>query len=97
MLIGGNYLGSVKEVLGRVGKRVVLDVGCGSCSFVLDIAKEFPDAQVIGCDVAPMQRALAPPNLRIDIVRAVLTKSSWRLTKLFSMTQTRVWHDAMVR
>jgi len=68
MLIGGNYLGPVKETLGSAGKRSVLDVGCGSCSFVLDIAKEFPDAQVIGCDVAPMQRALAPPNLRIDIV-----------------------------
>jgi len=70
MLIGGNYLGPVKEVLGSAGKRFVLDVGCGSCSFALDMAKEFPEAQVIGCDVAPMQRALAPPNLRIDIVSA---------------------------
>jgi methylase of polypeptide subunit release factors len=68
MLIGSNYLGPVREILGSARKRSVLDVGCGSCSFVLDMAKEFPDAQVIGCDVAPMQRALAPPNLRIDIV-----------------------------
>lgn len=68
MLIGGNFFGPVKEILGSAGKRSVLDVGCGSCSFVLDVAREFPDAQVIGCDVAPMQRALAPPNLRIDIV-----------------------------
>lgn len=70
MLIGGNYLGPVKQVLGGVGKRSVLDVGCGSGSFVLDMAKEFPNAQIFGCDVAPMQRALAPPNLKIDIVSA---------------------------
>jgi hypothetical protein len=70
MLIGGNYLGPVKTVLGGSGKRSLLDIGCGSCSFALDMAKEFPEAQIIGCDVAPMQQALAPPNLRIDIVSA---------------------------
>lgn len=43
----GNYLAPVKR------PRDILDVGCGTGRWALDLAAEFPQANVIGVDVAP--------------------------------------------
>lgn len=43
----GNYLAPVKR------PRDILDVGCGTGRWALDLAAEFPQANVIGVDVVP--------------------------------------------
>ncbi|KAG9048345.1 hypothetical protein FS837_000217 [Tulasnella sp. UAMH 9824] len=43
----------------------VLDVGTGSGKWVTDMAKEFPHAEVVGLDLAPVNpSSTAPPNCR---------------------------------
>ncbi|HEY7848788.1 MAG TPA: methyltransferase domain-containing protein [Ktedonobacterales bacterium] len=45
--IGGNYLASIGA------PRDILDVGCGTGRWAMEMATEFPSANVIGVDVAP--------------------------------------------
>ncbi|KAF8066918.1 S-adenosyl-L-methionine-dependent methyltransferase [Lyophyllum atratum] len=72
MLIGGNYTGAIKEHLAYVpGKeQTILDLGCGTGAWAMDMATDFPHCSVVGADVAPMDVGLAPENLRIDVCDA---------------------------
>lgn len=38
-----------------------------------DMADQFPDAEVIGTDVSPMQPQWVPPNLRLSVSSSLLT------------------------
>ena len=51
-----------KESPGRV-----LDIGTGTGIWALDFADEFPNAEVIGTDLSPMQPSWAPPNVRFEV------------------------------
>ncbi|KAK5653418.1 hypothetical protein OQA88_8903 [Cercophora sp. LCS_1] len=44
-----------------------LDVGTGTGIWAIDFADEFPDAEVIGTDISPIQPVWVPPNLRFEI------------------------------
>ncbi|GLB41200.1 putative methyltransferase domain containing protein [Lyophyllum shimeji] len=72
MLIGGNYTASIKEALAdEPGKdKTILDLGCGTGAWAMDMATDFPHCSVVGADVAPMDVGLAPRNLRIDVCDA---------------------------
>ncbi|KAF5381551.1 hypothetical protein D9615_005561 [Tricholomella constricta] len=72
MLIGGNYTDRIKEHLAdQPGqKKVILDLGCGTGAWAMDMATDFPHCSVVGADVAPMDLGLAPKNLRIDVCDA---------------------------
>jgi SAM-dependent methyltransferase len=48
----------------------VLDVGTGTGIWAMDVADEFPGAQVFGFDLSPIQPTLVPPNLRFEIMDA---------------------------
>ena len=52
-----NYVGPIEEVLNAPSdrKRRVLDIGCGSGIWTIQIADDFPDVEVVGCDLAPIQ------------------------------------------
>ncbi|KAF8798072.1 S-adenosyl-L-methionine-dependent methyltransferase [Phlegmacium glaucopus] len=52
---GRNYIGPVKKALQFGQHRRVLDLGTGSGSWAIDIADEFPRAEVIAIDLAPIQ------------------------------------------
>ncbi|KAG8953828.1 hypothetical protein FRC04_001458 [Tulasnella sp. 424] len=39
----------------------VLDIGAGSGSWAVDMAKEFPNAEVVGLDIAPVNPSSQPP------------------------------------
>ncbi|EJU02840.1 S-adenosyl-L-methionine-dependent methyltransferase [Dacryopinax primogenitus] len=67
ILNDGNYLGPVREVLEGPGKAV-LDLGTGTGVWAVEVASEFPAAQVVGVDLSPIQylRPL-PENCRFEV------------------------------
>ncbi|KIM49057.1 hypothetical protein M413DRAFT_406168 [Hebeloma cylindrosporum] len=64
---GRNYVGPVKEVLQFGQQRRVLDLGTGCGSWAIDIADEFPRAEVIAVDLAPIQPRFVPPNCTFEL------------------------------
>jgi ubiquinone/menaquinone biosynthesis C-methylase UbiE len=49
------------------GIKKVLDVGTGTGNWAFDFADEFPDCEVIGTDISPIQPSWVPPNLKFEI------------------------------
>ncbi|EAA30121.3 S-adenosyl-L-methionine-dependent methyltransferase [Neurospora crassa] len=45
----------------------VLDVGTGTGLWAIDFADEFPNAEVIGTDVSPIQPSWVPPNVKFEL------------------------------
>ncbi|KAK7413131.1 hypothetical protein QQX98_008017 [Neonectria punicea] len=45
----------------------VVDIGTGTGIWAIDFADEFPNASVIGTDLAPIQPSWVPPNLEFQI------------------------------
>jgi SAM-dependent methyltransferase len=45
----------------------ILDLGTGTGIWAIEVADEFPDAEVIGTDLSPIQPAYVPPNVRFEI------------------------------
>ncbi|KAK0651105.1 S-adenosyl-L-methionine-dependent methyltransferase [Cercophora newfieldiana] len=42
----------------------VLDIGTGTGIWAIDFGDEFPDAEIIGTDISPIQPTWVPPNVR---------------------------------
>jgi len=72
---GNNYVGPVKDMLsgtarevgGAPERRRVLDLGTGGGFWAIDIADEFPEAEVIGVDLAPIQPREVPENCTFEL------------------------------
>ncbi|KAF5229090.1 hypothetical protein FAUST_10642 [Fusarium austroamericanum] len=47
--------------------QTVLDVGTGTGTWAIDFADEYPNAEVIGTDISPIQPDWIPPNLKFEI------------------------------
>ncbi|KAK4160325.1 Demethylmenaquinone methyltransferase [Cladorrhinum sp. PSN259] len=47
--------------------KKVLDVGTGTGIWAIDFADQFPDAEVIGTDLSPIQPSWVPPNVKFEI------------------------------
>ncbi|KAH8099720.1 S-adenosyl-L-methionine-dependent methyltransferase [Cristinia sonorae] len=47
--------------------KAVVDLGCGSGSWILDIAREFPHCSAVAIDLVPMQNLELPPNCRSEV------------------------------
>ncbi|KAJ4313200.1 hypothetical protein N0V84_009526 [Fusarium piperis] len=45
----------------------ILDLGCGTGIWSIEMAEEYPAAEVIGTDVAPTQPEWVPPNCRFEL------------------------------
>lgn len=54
--------------------RCVLDIGTGTGLWAIDLADEYPDAEVIGLDLSPIQPSWVPPNCRFEVDDA---ESEW--------------------
>ena len=48
----------------------ILDVGTGTGIWAMDVADEFPAAEVIGFDLSPIQPTYVPPNLQFEVLDA---------------------------
>jgi ubiquinone/menaquinone biosynthesis C-methylase UbiE len=45
----------------------VLDLGTGTGIWAIDFADAFPNTQVTGTDISPIQPSWVPPNLKFEI------------------------------
>ncbi|KAM0217625.1 hypothetical protein ACHAQI_001674 [Fusarium lateritium] len=45
----------------------VIDIGTGTGIWAMDFADEYPNAEVIGTDISPIQPSWVPPNLKFEI------------------------------
>ncbi|KAI5788663.1 S-adenosyl-L-methionine-dependent methyltransferase [Pyronema domesticum] len=48
----------------------ILDVGTGTGIWAIDMADEYPSAEIVGNDLSPVQPKWMPPNCRFEIVDA---------------------------
>jgi ubiquinone/menaquinone biosynthesis C-methylase UbiE len=61
-LIGKNrYLAPIEK------PQRILDLGCGTGIWSIEMAEKFPSAEVIGTDVAPTQPDWVPPNCHFEV------------------------------
>ncbi|KAL8846140.1 MAG: hypothetical protein Q9198_011319, partial [Flavoplaca austrocitrina] len=68
MLGGGLLISDIHE------PQRILDVGTGTGIWAIDIADEYPEAQVIATDLSPIQPAWVPPNCQFYVDDA---ESDW--------------------
>ncbi|KAH8116923.1 S-adenosyl-L-methionine-dependent methyltransferase [Phellopilus nigrolimitatus] len=69
-----NHVGPVEDVLNVPSdrKKRILDIGTGSGLWAIQIADEFPDVEVVGVDLAPIQPEMVPPNCDFELFDAQL-------------------------
>ncbi|KAA8648258.1 hypothetical protein EYZ11_008025 [Aspergillus tanneri] len=58
--------------------RRILDIGTGTGIWALDMAEDFPDTEIVGTDLSPIQPNWAPPNCTFHIDDA---ESDWTFTQ----------------
>ncbi|KAL4968421.1 class I SAM-dependent methyltransferase [Aspergillus stella-maris] len=56
----------------------ILDIGTGTGTWALDVAEDFPEAEIIGTDLSPIQPNFSPPNCSFIIDDA---ESDWTFPK----------------
>lgn len=66
LTIGGLHLAPI------VNPSEILDVGTGTGIWAIDMADKYPDAQVTGTDLSPIQPDLVPPNCLFEVDDATL-------------------------
>jgi len=64
LLDGRHYLAPLSR---ENPPRKILDVATGTGRWAIEMADEFPEAQIIGTDLSPIQPQMVPPNLRFYI------------------------------
>ncbi|KAM0377407.1 hypothetical protein ACHAPZ_001088 [Fusarium culmorum] len=70
LLNGKLFLAPLKE-----GPKAMLDIGTGTGIWAIDFADEYPEAEVIGTDLSPIQPSWVPPNVKFELEDATNTWS----------------------
>ena len=47
--------------------KEVLDIGCGTGIWAIDMADEYPACQILGIDLSPVQPDWIPPNCKFEV------------------------------
>ncbi|RHZ85321.1 hypothetical protein Glove_67g48 [Diversispora epigaea] len=63
-----NFSAPVKHILNRNGSKV-LDVGCGAGSWMFEMASDYPNTQITGLDISPIQPSEIKPR-NVNFVKA---------------------------
>lgn len=64
----------------------VLDLGCGTGIWCMDMADEHPAAEITGIDLSPIQPSFTPPNCKFEIDDVTLP---WTYTSRFDFINIR--------
>jgi ubiquinone/menaquinone biosynthesis C-methylase UbiE len=56
----------------------ILDIGTGTGIWAVDMAAQYPSAEVIGTDLSPIQPKWVPPNCRFVVDDAERSEWDWR-------------------
>ncbi|KAL4946356.1 hypothetical protein BDV06DRAFT_136748 [Aspergillus oleicola] len=79
LLTGGDlYRAPLTSQQQELKPKRILDIGTGTGTWALDVAEDFPDAEIIGTDLSPIQPNFAPPNCSFIIDDA---ESDWTFPK----------------
>ncbi|KAF5361970.1 hypothetical protein D9756_002323 [Leucocoprinus leucothites] len=65
LMVGGLYPSELDSVVGQLMTRSqpkIMDVGCGSGIWAIEMAERFPQAQIVGIDITPLKHGPTPPN-----------------------------------
>lgn len=66
MLCGGRYFyAPVADILEKGGR--VLDLGTGTGAWAIGMGDRYPNAQIEGRDLSPIQPSMVPPNVRFQV------------------------------
>lgn len=64
MLGGRNHLASFSRAN---PPRQVLDIATGTGRWAIEMGDEYPEAQIVGTDLSPIQPRYVPPNVRFFV------------------------------
>jgi len=64
LLDGRHYLAPLSH---EDPPRKILDLATGTGRWAIEMADKFPEAQIIGTDLSPIQPRIVPPNLNFYI------------------------------
>ncbi|KAI0348125.1 hypothetical protein BDW22DRAFT_1350275 [Trametopsis cervina] len=69
MEVMGKYVPPMYDVLADAPgeQKACVDLGCGSGSWILDVAHDFPHVSAVAVDLVPMQVLDMPPNCRSEV------------------------------
>jgi len=69
--IMGKYAPPLDEIMRDVGhgteRKRCLDLGCGNGSWIMDLARDYPNCEAVAVDLVPMQSQSMPLNLRSEV------------------------------
>ncbi|KJA28623.1 hypothetical protein HYPSUDRAFT_34078 [Hypholoma sublateritium FD-334 SS-4] len=69
-IMGGKFVPPMAAVMADdvAGEtKACLDLGCGSGSWIMEVARQFPNCNAVAVDLIPMQSPTMPQNLRSEI------------------------------
>ncbi|EED22002.1 conserved hypothetical protein [Talaromyces stipitatus ATCC 10500] len=79
----------------------ILDIGCGTGTWCIEMADSYQSAEVIGVELSPSQPILVPPNLSFEIDGF---EQEWTYSRSFDLIHARLlagrildWHRLMRR
>ncbi|GAB1729871.1 hypothetical protein NU195Hw_g2254t1 [Hortaea werneckii] len=72
----------------------VIDIGTGTGIWAMDVADDYPNSQVIGIDLSPIQPTAVPPNLEFQVMDA---DEPWDFGQRFDLVHTRLMNGFSIK